>query len=135
MLLLADDVAALLTLVARVGSEPLPIVFAVAGGFLLKLHQPENRRFPGVVRLRSLAADLFVPCDALLLPALFDDEALGLTRARGLVFLPGSSVLAYDPTAALSLASFLTARHQADLMPLSWTSWAWPDKRTSLWPG
>ncbi len=107
LLLLSDDVAALLTLTAAVGSEPLPTLFAVAGGFLLKLVRPETRRFPGVVRLRNLAADLFLPFDALLLPALFDDEAAGLTRDRGLVFLPGGSVLAYDPAAALPLASLV----------------------------
>jgi hypothetical protein len=107
LLLLSDDVGVVLALAAEVGSESLPDLFAVAGGFLLKLVRPEARRFPGVVHLRSLAAGLFVPFDALLLPSLFNDEAAGLTRARGLVFLPGGSVLTYDPTKALALSSLL----------------------------
>jgi hypothetical protein len=85
-----DDTAALLALLTGAG-EPSPVVFAVASGFLLRLARPEERPFPGAVRLRQLAANLFLPADADLLPALFDDEAADLTRARGLLFLPGGA--------------------------------------------
>jgi tetratricopeptide (TPR) repeat protein len=117
LLLLGDDVADLLRLAAAVGSQPFPALFAVPNGFLMKLAEPETRRFPGVLRLRRLAANLFVPADAVLLPALFDDEAEGLTRDRGLVFLPGGQVLAYDPEAELPLAGLLRVRR---VPPRTW---------------
>jgi len=74
-----------------------PQVFPVRGGFLLI----GAGAVPGAIRLRRLAGDLFIPADADLVPALLPEEAVGLTRDRGLVFLPGGPVLAFDPTAPL----------------------------------
>src|SRR5262249_44738089 len=77
-----DDTPALPALLADAG-ERAPSVFGVGGGFLLRLARAEERPFPGAVRLRQLAANLFLPADADLLPDLFDDEAADLTRSRG----------------------------------------------------
>jgi tetratricopeptide (TPR) repeat protein len=107
LLLPRADTADLLALLAALGADPLPPVFAVAAGFLVKLAAPAERAAAGVVRLRSLAADLFLPVDAELLPALLDDEAAALVRERGLVFLPGGRVFGYEPRRPLALASFL----------------------------
>jgi len=74
-----------------------PQVFPVRGGFLLI----GAGAVPGAIRLRRLAGDLFIPADADLVPALLPEEAAGLTRDRGLVFLPGGPVLAFDPAAPL----------------------------------
>jgi tetratricopeptide (TPR) repeat protein len=104
----ARDVAAVLALCARLGLDPFGRVYDVAGGFLVRLDEPTPRAFPGVVRLRSLARNLFLPVDADLVPALLDDEAEGLTRTRGLVILPGGRALGFDPAAPLVPAALLT---------------------------
>ena len=108
LLLWSDASAELLALLADLDTDPLPLVFAVSGGYLVKLAAPARCAFPGVSRLRRLADDLFLPVDAVLLPTLFNDEAAGLVRKRGLVFLPNGRVLGYDPTRPLQLASLLT---------------------------
>src|SRR5262249_54968022 len=56
--------------------------------------------------------------DAELIPPLLDDEARGLVRSRGLVFLPGGRVLAYDPAAPLDLAALVQAP------PVQRSTWA-----------
>jgi tetratricopeptide (TPR) repeat protein len=104
LLLLSEQPAELLELCARIAVEApavarewpaLPPIHAVAGGFLVKLGQPVTAVFPGVIRLRSLTANLFLPADAELVPALLSDEAAGLVRERGLIFLPGGRILAF----------------------------------------
>jgi hypothetical protein len=122
LLLLSESVADLLALCAAAGAErpahpeaeegALPPVHAVPGGFLVKLARPTSRAFPGALRLRRLAADLYLPADAALVPALLDEEAAGLVRQRGLVFLPGR-VLAYDLT-PLPASALLTAPRLPD---------------------
>ncbi len=122
LLLLSESVADLLALCVAAGTirpghpeveaGALPPVHAVPGGFLVKLARPAERAFPGVLRLRRLAADLFLPADAELTPALLDEEAAGLVRQRGLVFLPGR-VLAYDLT-PLPASSLLSAPRLPD---------------------
>ena len=109
LLLPGHDVTALLALCARLGA--MPAVYPVAAGFLLKLPAPSRDAFPGAVRLRALADNLFVPADADLVPALRDDEAAGLVRPRGLVFLPGGRALAFAPDAPLPPAALLTAHN------------------------
>ena len=79
----------LVRLLAQFGCDPLPPVFAVADGFLVKLPRPEYTPCGGVLRLRSLANHLFLPVSADLVPSLLPDEAADLVRHRGLVFLPG----------------------------------------------
>jgi tetratricopeptide (TPR) repeat protein len=60
-----------------------------------------------MIRLRGVGRGLFVPVDAELVPALLDDEIEGLTRGRGLVFLPGGTVLKFDPDGPLPLSRLL----------------------------
>lgn len=108
LLLESADAARLLDLCARLGGL-WPAVYSVAGGFVVALAMPTKRRFPGVIRLRRLAANLYVPVDAALVPALLRDEAEGLVRERGLVFLPGARVLAFDAHRPVALSSLLSA--------------------------
>src|SRR4051794_6388542 len=91
LLLLSEDVAELLALCAGLGTGEggWPPVHAVPGAFLVKLEGAAPQVVPGVVRLRCLAPDLYLPVDAELEPALLEDEAAGLARGRGLVLLPG----------------------------------------------
>jgi tetratricopeptide (TPR) repeat protein len=86
----------------------LPPIHAVAGGFLVKLGRPTVAVFPGTIRLRSRTANLFLPVDAELVPALLDDEAAGLVRERGLIFLPGGRVLAFAPDRVLTTDKLLS---------------------------
>jgi tetratricopeptide (TPR) repeat protein len=104
------DMAALLGLCSSLGLDPSGRVFAAGDGLLLILAAATDRPLPGAIRLRALAPNLFLPVDAELVPSLLDDEAAGLVRDRGLVFLPGGRVIGFDPCAPLPGSSLLTAR-------------------------
>lgn len=99
-------VRAVADVVAALGT-PLPEVYALSDGFLLRRGEPLQGYLPGALRLRELAPHCFVPVDADLSPALLDDEARSLVRERGLVFLPGGTVLAYDRHAPIALADLV----------------------------
>ncbi|MFO0956135.1 MAG: hypothetical protein U0800_01570 [Isosphaeraceae bacterium] len=92
----------------RLGQSPWGRIHATADGLLVKFASRVDGPIPGAVRLQALADDLFIPIDAELLPALLDDEMRGLTRDRGLVFLPGDRCLAYDPSAPVEPARLLS---------------------------
>jgi tetratricopeptide (TPR) repeat protein len=109
LLLLGHDSEELLRLCARLGHDPVPAVFAVADGFLLKLTRPVETALAGCVRLRGLSPDLLLPVDADLVPGLLPDEAEALVRRRGLVFLPSGRALEFDPAHPLPLAALLAA--------------------------
>jgi tetratricopeptide (TPR) repeat protein len=115
LLLPSAGVAELLEMCARLQQdfpemeECLPPVFRTAAGFLVKLPQATTVVHPGVLHLRHLADNLFLPCDAVLVPGLLDEEAAGLVRQRGLVFLPGGRALAFDPHRPLQPSELLTA--------------------------
>jgi tetratricopeptide (TPR) repeat protein len=106
-LLVSHEVDRLLDLCARIGADPLPDIYLVADGFLLLVPQPTTEVFPGTVRLRALAKNLLLPADAILAPTLYEDEAKGLVRDRGLVFLPGGRVLEFAPDQPVSLSALL----------------------------
>ena len=108
VLLEGDRVEDLLDFVASLGLRRSPPVHRVPGGFLIKLGEGVQPT-PGPIRLRALAEDLYVPVDADLVPALLDDEARGLARDRGLIFLPGGRILGFEPGVPSPLSSLVTA--------------------------
>ncbi|QEL19626.1 hypothetical protein [Limnoglobus roseus] len=97
-----DDPAALVGVCAKLPA--FPTVFRVAGGFLL--FASVSAWPAGVVKLRRLGGDLFVPTDAELLPRLLPDEMVGLTETVGLVVLV-TGALAFDPMKPLYPAEWL----------------------------
>jgi len=111
VLLETDRVEVLIGLAARLGPGPTPPIYRVAGGFLVGIG--EGAGVPGgAIRLRRLAGNLYLPVDADLVPGLLDEEASGLTRDLGLVFLPGGRILGFEPGRPVALASLLVApRH------------------------
>ena len=122
VLLETDGVEALLDLASRLGLDRSPPIHRVSGGFLLKLGEGVEPP-AGPIRLRRLAENLYLPVDADLVPALLDDEAKGVTRDRGLIFLPGGRVLGFEPRVPLSLSSLVTADRREG------TGWrAFPDR-------
>ncbi len=76
---------------------------------MLKLERPTTDPVAGTTRLRELAEDFYLPVDAELIPALLDDEAAGLVRNGGLIFLPGRRILRFDRRAAVELAELVKA--------------------------
>ena len=108
VLLETDRVEDLLGLASGLGLHRSPPVYRVSGGFLVKLGEGVEPA-PGPIRLRSLAENLYLPVDADLVPALLDDEARGLTRDRGLIFLPGGRVLGFEPGSPLSMSGLVMA--------------------------
>jgi tetratricopeptide (TPR) repeat protein len=120
LLLPSHQVEDLARLCAHLGHDPLPPVYLVADGFLLKLRQPPTQALGGVVRLRGLADNLLLPVDGDLAPALLPDEAAALVSRRGLVFLPGGRVLEYDPAAPLAPSAWLgvAGLRRGDWQPL-----------------
>jgi hypothetical protein len=110
LLVAGRDPLDLLCLCASLKVDPFERVFDVEGGYLLGLARPVREPLAGALRLRALAEALFVPVDAALVPALLDDEAAGLVRDWGLVFLPGERVLLFDRHAPIELSALLSAR-------------------------
>jgi len=111
LLLLSHRPEDVLRACAALGCDPLPEVFLVADGFLLKCspHAPRAsyETLMGAMRLRALADNLLLPADADLVPALLQDEAIALGRHRGLIFLPGGRVLEFAPHAPLPPAALV----------------------------
>jgi tetratricopeptide (TPR) repeat protein len=108
LLIPTRDPEALCALCARDGIDPSRRVFDVSGGYLLQLEQPTIGPVKGAIRLRALAEALYLPADAELIPALLDDEASGLVRDWGLVFLPGSRALWFDRHSSVELTELIT---------------------------
>src|SRR5205823_483807 len=92
-LLAGDDPAGVLAACGRLAD---PLVFPVAGGFLL-VADAVPPGVPHAVRLRRLSENFYLPADADLVPALRPPEAVDLTAGRGLVVLPNRDPLAFDP--------------------------------------
>ena len=109
LLIPTRDPASVLAICARRGLDPTGRVFDVAGGFVLQLEPATTEPEPGAIRLRERTAAFYLPADADLVPALLDDEANGLVRDWGLVFLPDSRVLLFDRHAPVDLADLLEA--------------------------
>ena len=76
-------------------------------GCCSKLPKPLSEPVGGVIRLRQLADNRFLPVDADLIPALLPDEAKALVLRRGLVFLPGGRVLEFQHDKHLSLSEMV----------------------------
>src|SRR5262245_46554809 len=103
VLIESDDPVALL---AACAALPEPLVFHVAGGFLI-VADSIPIAVPKAIRLRRLCENGFLPVDADLSPAQLPAEAVDLTARRGLVFLPGRPPLAFDSARPLKPAAFL----------------------------
>lgn len=103
------DPADLLAVCAGLNLDPTGRVFAVEDGFLLTLERPATAAVPGATRLRKLTEGLYLPVDAVLVPALLADEAAGVVRDRGLVFLHGGRVLEFDREAPIDPKALLAA--------------------------
>ena len=103
------DASVLLAVCTRGNLDLSGRAFDVAGGFLLKLEQPATDPVAGATRLRALAEDFYLPVDAELVPALLDDEADGLVRDGGLIFLPGGRILRFDRRTPVELARLVKA--------------------------
>jgi tetratricopeptide (TPR) repeat protein len=122
-LLIGADAAAVLSAWAGPGTETeRPALFRTAAGVLMVLPEPAESAVPGAVRMRRIAAHLWVPADADLSPALLDDEAADLTAGRGLVFLPDGTAAAFAPDAPMSVGELLSAgplRREAWTAPIA----------------
>jgi tetratricopeptide (TPR) repeat protein len=101
--------ALLLEICARRGLDPTGRVYDVAGGFVLRLATPTTGPEPDAIRLRARTAAFYLPADADLVPALLDDEAEGLVRDWGLVFVPDGRALLFDRHAPVDFAQLLQA--------------------------
>ncbi len=107
LLLLSHEPAELLALLNRLKAQPR--VHHVADGFLVCLAERSGTAtsYGSAIRLRKPYERLYVPVDAELVPALLDDEARGLVRDQGLVFLPNGRVLSFEASRPLNLVDLL----------------------------
>jgi tetratricopeptide (TPR) repeat protein len=88
-----------------------PRIYRTGEGYLVYLQerwQPEAT--PPALCLQELSAHLLLPYDAELIPPLLPDEATGLVKNHGLIFLPGGKVLAYQPAEPLAPSALLGVR-------------------------
>jgi tetratricopeptide (TPR) repeat protein len=107
--------AELVPLLARLPAWPT--IYRLAHGYLLIPAEPntaELARFPSAILLRREAANLYLPRDAAIWPALHPEEAAALGDGWGIVLLPGppgqpAQALAYDPHAPLAPEQLLTS--------------------------
>jgi tetratricopeptide (TPR) repeat protein len=111
LLLLARQPELVLQVCAHLHHDPLPKIFAVADGFLLKCDKPIAHPCSRAIRLRQFAENLFLPSDGELLPALLEDEVLALAGERGYVFLPEGRVLEFAPERPVPLGRLLGVEH------------------------
>jgi len=109
LLVPARDPVELFAICGRLGLDPSRSIFDVAGGFLLQLERPATGPMPGAIRLRELTKAFYVPADAELIPGLLDDEAAGMVRDWGVVFLPGGRTLLFDRHAPVEIRELLRA--------------------------
>lgn len=100
-------------------------IHAAGMGVLVVAEAPGCAIVRGCIRLRAIAPHVLIPVDAKLVPSFLEDEARGLTRHAGLVFLPGGRVLAYDRDRPLPIARLVAARVSADR---SWAPFAEPPR-------
>jgi len=104
------DAGAVLDLCASLNLAPKGRVFATTEGFLLKFEERSTRVSPGCLRLRTVAPNLYIPVDADLIPSLLDDEAQGLGRDTGYIFLPWNQVVRFDPHSPVDPSRLLETR-------------------------
>jgi tetratricopeptide (TPR) repeat protein len=113
LLLLSQRAKDVVRLCVDLGGDRFPEIFPVADGLLVRLSgsgacsSTPGLALTGMIALRNLSENLFLPVDAELIPALLEDEAASLGKRRGLVFLPGGRVLAFNPDAPLPSSAFL----------------------------
>jgi tetratricopeptide (TPR) repeat protein len=100
-------VRGLLAVCGRGAADALPPVFPVAGGFVVLGEKAPTPLPPRAVRLRRLSENCYLPVDADLVPELLPEEAIDLTRRRGLVFLPDGRCLAFRPDEPLPAEALL----------------------------
>jgi len=111
VLLLTHDPQAIRDWITQAKPPAWPTIYLTHDGYLIRL--PIGVPAPIVaIHLRSLAANLWLPSDAELLPTLHLEEAASLAAHRGLIFLPGQRVLLFDPESPLPLNHFLELRLQ-----------------------
>jgi tetratricopeptide (TPR) repeat protein len=109
------EAASALKLCADLGLDPTGRVFGARGGLLVTWEGPVLATIAGAVALRRLGGRLYLPADGELDPALLDDEVAGLTRGRGLIFLPGGEALAFEPDRPIPVAQLIgNARARRD---------------------
>ncbi len=95
-------------------TSPKDRVFTLAMGVLIKLERNQLEAPVGTIGLRALAEDFLIPIDAELAPSLLPDETKGVSRDRGLVMLPGGTVLGYRIDAPTPLDSLISAPRRPD---------------------
>ncbi len=113
-----QDAGPALALCAQVGLDPTDRIFATAQGPLVLLDRPPTTHRVAAIQLRALGKHLLIPHDADLLPALLDDEIEGLTRDRGLVFLPNGTCLSFDYRTPLELTEVIATTRRP---PRAWS--------------
>jgi tetratricopeptide (TPR) repeat protein len=99
-----SDAGPVLAVLAELKLEPVPRLYRLTGGFLIRPDAPPGTAPAGIIRLRALGQNLFAPVDASLSPALLEDETRGLGPC---VLLPGGSPRAFDPAKPLALSELL----------------------------
>lgn len=107
LLVCPADVRHALAICLRLGLEPDQVIRSVRDGFLI-LSVVSGSGFPGVIRLRAIGLNLYIPVDARLEPALLDDERNSLARRRGMVILTHGRILTFDPDHSPRLSRFLS---------------------------
>ena len=125
VLLPSGSSADLLGVHARLEPSQSLAIYPTKLGLLVTLSHPSTIHFQNAIRLRAVAENLLIPVDAELIPPLHPDEAAGLVRTHGLLFLPHAEPLAFAHDSPVPLARFLTV---PEARRASWEPF--PQKRT-----
>ncbi|MHC4841497.1 MAG: hypothetical protein ACYTDT_11205, partial [Planctomycetota bacterium] len=84
----SHDSSELLNLLARLGVEPLPRVYACSRGYLLLLDNPISSAPSGTVALQSVNDRVYHPTDSTLNPPISDSESDRIASGKRFLILP-----------------------------------------------
>jgi tetratricopeptide (TPR) repeat protein len=107
ILLPSGSSADLLAVHAQLEPSQSPAIYATKLGLLVTLSHPSTLYFADAIRLRAVAENFLIPVDAELTPALHPEEAAGMVRTYGLLFLPHHEPVTFAPDSPLPIARFL----------------------------
>src|SRR5262245_49339517 len=98
-------------------SAKSPVMYRAGEGVLVVSQALSSLDYHGAIRLKAVSEYTFIPLDSELVPPFLPDELTALTRANGLIILPGGRVFSFDWTHPITTGEWLSP---ANVRRLDW---------------